>query len=46
MTYIGRSPRRPPYVRLDGQDCTLFAVSHADRAVGQLARRIEYAVFM
>ena len=27
MNYVGRSPRRPPYVRLDGQDCTLFAVS-------------------
>ena len=27
MNYAERSPKRPPYIRLDGQDCTLFAVS-------------------
>jgi hypothetical protein len=26
MNYVERSPRRPPYIRLDGRDCTLFAV--------------------
>lgn len=26
MNYLDRAPHRPPYIRLDGQDCTLFAV--------------------
>jgi len=26
MNYLDRAPRRPPYIRLDGEACTLFAV--------------------